>query len=140
MQTPRFQNVLLLLASYAVYAYLDARMLWLLVAATLVSFAVGWGTQRLQAHGAERAAGILTPAGVSAAVGLLVAFKYLDFFAEGIVASMQSMGLNVSWTALHLMLPVGLSFYSFKLISYMVEVRRERILAERDFVAFAAPC
>lgn len=138
MQTPRFQNVLLLLASYAVYAYLDARMLWLLVAATLVTFAVGWGTQRLQARGAERAAGILTTAGVILAVGLLVAFKYFDFFARGIVASMQSMGLNVSWTALHLVLPVGLSFYSFKLISYMVEVHRERIPVERDFVAFAA--
>lgn len=134
----RIQNVLLLVASYAIYYWLDARMLWLLVLATMLTYFFGWQIERLMRLKKERLAGLLTTAGVCAAVGLLLIFKYLDFFASEAVSALQALGLHASWTALHLVLPVGLSFYTFKLICYLVEVHREHIPAERDVVAFAA--
>ncbi len=138
MRNVRLQNTLLLAASYAVYWYLDARMLWLLVAATLLTYAAGLAIERLLHRGHEGAASCITTLGVTLAVALLVAFKYLDFFATETAACLNAIGLQASWTALHLILPIGLSFYVFKLISYLVEIHREHIPAEHDILAFAA--
>ncbi|MBP3228390.1 MAG: MBOAT family protein [Bacteroidaceae bacterium] len=135
---PRLRNPLLLLASYAVYWLLDARCLWLLVAATAVAYALGLAIERALQSGRERLASALTTLGVTAAVALLVAFKYLDFFAAEAAALLGVLGVKATWTALHLVLPVGLSFYTFKLISYLVEIHRTHLAAERDAVAFAA--
>lgn len=138
MRTVRVQNVLLLLVSYLVYLWWDVRMWWLLVVATLFTYVVGWGIARLLQQHKERAASLLITFGVSMEVGLLIVFKYLDFFAGEAVELCRTLGFNLSWTALHLVLPVGLSFYTFKLISYLVEIHREHIPAERDLITFAA--
>ncbi len=137
MHSARLQNTLLLLASYAVYYLLDAHMLWLLVVATAVAYAIGWGIEWLESHSKPRLASALTTAGVCLALALLFVFKYLDFFASAFVEAFTRLGIPLSWTALHLVLPVGLSFYSFKIISYFVDIHRGRLRAEHDVVALA---
>lgn len=134
----RLQNSLLLAFSYAIYYWLDARMLWLLVFATLLAWLLGREIERLVKLRKERLASWLTTAGVCVAVCLLLIFKYLNFFASEFALALRFLGFNASWTMIHLILPIGLSFYTFKLISYLVEVHREHIAAERDVVTFAA--
>ncbi|MBR6927254.1 MAG: MBOAT family protein [Bacteroidaceae bacterium] len=138
MRTARLQNLVLLAASYAVYYWLDARMLWLLIAATAFTYLAGWTIDHLLYRRREKLASIVTTIGVTMLVGLLLTFKYLDFFAAETVKLLSTLGLQATWTTLHLVLPIGLSFYVFKLISYLVEIHREHIHVERDAVAFAA--
>jgi D-alanyl-lipoteichoic acid acyltransferase DltB (MBOAT superfamily) len=70
-------------------------------------------------------------------VGILFYFKYLNFFAESVANVLNAMGLQATWTTLNIVMPLGVSFFTFKLISYVVEVCRERIDAETNFVNFA---
>ena len=137
-RSARMQNALLLLGSYAFYIGTDARMALLLLVATAASYALALGTERLLRRDRLRTASWLTTLGVTAAVGLRLVFKYLDFFAQSVAGLLSALGLQADWTTLNLVLPLGLSFYTFKLISYIVEVHRERLAAERDFVKFAA--
>lgn len=137
-RSARMQNALLLLGSYAFYIGTDARMALLLLVATAASYALALEVERLLRRDRLRAASWLTTLGVTAAVGLLLVFKYLDFFAQSVAGLLSALGLQADWTTLNLVLPLGLSFYTFKLISYIVEVHRERLAAERDFVKFAA--
>lgn len=133
-----FQNLALLIVSYTIYIWLCGDLWWLLLLATATTFAAGWAVERLMQQSYYRVANMLTTLGVIALVGLLIVFKYLDFFAEEIAAGLRFIGISATWNALHLLLPVGLSFYVFKLISYLVEIHREHLKAERDFICFAA--
>ena len=137
-RSARLQNLCLLLASYAFYIAVDAYMALLLLGATAISYGLALWLERLMSRERWREASCLTTLGVCLAVGLLVGFKYLDFFGSSFAALLGTFGLQADWTTLNLVLPLGLSFYTFKLISYIVDVHRERLDAERDFVRFAA--
>lgn len=133
----RVRNVWLLLGSYFFYGVADWKMLPLLFGATVVFYGLGfWLKKEMNKRHTENASRITT-LGVILGVGLLLYFKYLDFFGQSIVALLESMGLNVTWTTLHILLPVGVSFFTFKLISYVVEIHRERIEPCGRFVDFA---
>lgn len=132
------QNTWLLLCSYVFYAIIDWKMLALLFGATVIFFFIGKMMAKATGNSRERLASHLTKLGVGIGVGILLFFKYLDFFAEPIAHLLNGIGLQVSWTALHILIPVGVSFFTFKLISYVVEIHRERIRPSGSFVDFAA--
>ncbi len=129
------QNVFLLIASWFFYGYADLKMLPLLVGATAVFYGLGLWMKRCRS---EKGASAVSTLGVVLGVGLLLLFKYLNFFIESFAALFESFGLQTNWHTFDIILPLGLSFISFKMISYVLEIKRGKIEPEEDFIAFAA--
>lgn len=134
---PRFQNLWLLLSSYFFYGVADWMMVPLLLAATIVFYTLGLWLKSEMNKRHHQNASHLTTLGVCLGIGLLLYFKYLNFFAESIADLLCAIGLEATWTTLHIVLPIGVSFFTFKLISYMIEIHREHIEPSKDFVEFA---
>ena len=134
---PRFQNLWLLLSSYFFYGVADWTMVPLLFGATLVFYGLGaWlKNEMLKQH--QKNASRLTTLGVCLGIGLLLYFKYLNFFAESFADLLSAIGLKATWTTLNIVLPIGVSFFTFKLISYIIEIHREHIEPSKDFIEFA---
>jgi D-alanyl-lipoteichoic acid acyltransferase DltB (MBOAT superfamily) len=133
----KFQNAWLLLSSYFFYGYVDVKMIALLLGSTVVFYSLGLGIKKQLEAEKYSAAATLRTVGVVIGVGILFYFKYLNFFAESVANVLNAMGLQATWTTLNIVMPLGVSFFTFKLISYVVEVCRERIEAETNFVNFA---
>ena len=114
------QNVFLLASSYWFYSQVDLKMTGLLVILTLIFWLLGKGVFHFLKKEDERHAAILTNVGVVIGSGALFYFKYLDFFAGSVALLASQLGIHLSWTALHLVVPIGLSFFSFKLIYILV--------------------
>ena len=130
------QNVLLVLASYVFYAWWDVRFLSLILGMTALGFAGGCLLEvtRRQPR-LERAVCIAT---VVLCVGVLGWFKYYGFFADNFARLLHTLGFRSDLPTLRIVLPVGISFYTFQILSYVVDVYRRKIPACRDAVAFAA--
>jgi alginate O-acetyltransferase complex protein AlgI len=130
----RGQNVLLLAGSYYFYASWDWRFLSLIAFSTAVDYICG---QRI--HGARSAAQRKAYLLVSVVsnLGLLATFKYFNFFADGLHDLLSTFGLSVSPVALNVILPVGISFYTFQTLSYTIDIYRRQLAPERDAVNFA---
>ncbi len=129
----RWQNALIVVASYVFYGYVHPWFVTLIVATTVVDYWVAIG---IESHPARRR--LLLAASLIANLGLLGTFKYFGFFAENVQAVLALVGLDVSRPALNLILPVGISFYTFQEISYTVDVYRGTLHARRNFIDFAA--
>ncbi|WP_373354017.1 MBOAT family protein [Pseudoroseicyclus sp. CXY001] len=130
----RAQNRMLLIASYVFYGAWDWRFLGLILFSTLVDYLVG-----LRLGAEERPAHRKRLLGVSLAcnLGLLAVFKYLGFFAESFEALAGLFGYAPGWVTLQIVLPVGISFYTFQTLSYTIDVYRRDLRPTRDFLDFA---
>ncbi|NIP96903.1 MAG: MBOAT family protein, partial [Akkermansiaceae bacterium] len=131
----RGQNRLLLVASYVFYSYWDWRFLGLILASTVVDYFVALaiskdGLSRLQKRR-------LLAVSVAFNLGLLAVFKYLGFFVSEAVDLLQMLGFGVAETSLNIILPVGISFYTFQTLSYTIDVYRGKSPATRGFLDFA---
>lgn len=129
------QNLFLLLASYFFYANWDWRFLSLIIISTLTDYASGlliYGTDSIR-----RRRFILI---ISLIINLAILgyFKYFNFFAGSFVALAGTVGWHVSWTTARIILPVGISFYTFQSISYTVDIYRRQLTPTRSFIDFAA--
>lgn len=131
------QNVWLLLSGYFFYSFVDWRMLPLLLAVTIVYYYIGIYLRQTLDKGNEKLASRLTTLGVIIGICVLLYFKYLNFFADSIAQMLQNIGFDVSWSTLNIVLPVGVSFFTFKLISYVIEIHREKIQPCYNFWEFA---
>ena len=80
----------------------------------------------------------LTALGVILGAGMLLYFKYMNFFIEQFAALFGLMGLHTNWSTFNIIVPIGISFFTFKLIAYVVEVYKGNMEPCRDFVTFAA--
>lgn len=131
----RGQNVLLLVASYVFYGWWDARFLILLALSTAIDFVIGL---RIAATGVERARKRWLALSMVANLAILGFFKYWGFFVEAGAEVVGALGLD--WTApvLQIVLPVGISFYTFQSMSYTIDVYRRRIEPSRSLVDYAA--
>ena len=137
-QTPRFQNIWLLVASYVFYGLADWRMILLLLGTTVVFWLMGLWLKEQMDKGHTKAASHITTLGVVLGIGVLLYFKYLNFFIESLADFIQAIGFQVTWSTLHIILPIGVSFFTFKLISYIIEIHREHIKPCSDLTEFAA--
>jgi len=131
----RAQNLFVLAASYVFYGWWDARFLLLLVLTTAFDWAIGRALDRVDAPIGRRR---LIAASVTLNLAVLGLFKYFDFFVESAGTLAASLGIPVQLPTLRLVLPVGISFYTFQSMSYTIDVYRRVIPAERSLVAFAA--
>ena len=128
------QNIFLLLASYWFYSQVDIKMTILLVILTLTFWLLGKGTFHFLEKEDERKATITTNIGVVIGIGALFYFKYLNFFAESIATLASSIGIHLSWTTLNLIVPIGLSFFTFKLMSYVLDIYNGKISEEKNII------
>ena len=136
-QKKELQNVFLLLSSYWFYSQVDTKMTLLLVILTLTFWLLGKGVAYYLDKEDERRAAIVTNIGVVIGIGALFYFKYLNFFAESVASFASLLGIHLSWTALHLVVPIGLSFFTFKLMSYVLDIYNGKIMPESNAISFA---
>ncbi len=130
----RGQNILLLVASYVFYGAWDWRFLSLLWISTGTDFYVG---RAMGHHEDARSRKRLLLVSMVVNLGILGVFKYYDFFTNSAAALLQAVGLGADWPTLHVLLPVGISFYTFQTMSYTIDVYRRRIEPSEDPLAFA---
>jgi len=129
----RFRKRLLLIAGYVFYGALDARFLLLLWATTALDYAAGLLLEGARSEDRRRA---VVGVAVAANLGILGIFKYYDFFVGSAVDALALVGVTASPPLLHLVLPAGISFYTFQSMSYTIDVYRG-MRAERDPVDYA---
>ena len=127
-----WQNLWLLLASYVFYGWWDWRFLILILITSLSSFASGLWLERTQHRQTVVASNIILN------LGILGTFKYYDFFVENLQHLFLQVGYSLDVPTLRLVLPVGISFYTFQSLSYTIDVYRGKLHATKDVVAFFA--
>lgn len=130
----RIQNLLLLLASYVFYAAWDYRFLSLIILSTVVDYYAGRGIERSQSHAARKSWLILS---LVVNLGVLGTFKYLGFAVESLCELTGYLGVPLSVPLAQIVLPVGISFYTFQTLSYTIDVYRRRVPACHDPLGFA---
>ena len=130
----RLQNLLLLAASAVFYGWWDARFLSLIGASIVVDYFVAIQLSQAPTKARQR-----TWLAVSLAfnLGMLIWFKYAGFLVDQWVSSWAAVGVTMDPVTWKIILPVGISFYTFQTLSYSVDVYRKHIPPCRDFVAFA---
>ena len=136
LRSVHWQNLLLICASYVFYGWWDWRVLGLIALTTAASFASGLLLERYDGH--ERRRRWITAANIVLNLGILALFKYYDFFADNLSAVLRALGFRADLPTLRLILPVGISFYTFQALSYTIDVHRRQLRATRDVLAFFA--
>lgn len=129
------RNLLIVAASYVFYGWWDYRFLSLLLASSLLDYGVGRG---LDASADPRRRKLLLGCSLAGNLGLLGFFKYYDFFVGSFAAMATRIGFAVDVRLLNLVLPVGISFYTFQTLSYAFDVYRRQIPATRSLLTFLA--
>lgn len=129
------QNLILVIASYVFYAFWDWRFLGLILLSTLIDYFIGLALAK------ERQAGkrsFLFAFSLITNLGLLGVFKYYNFFLENFVAAFSFFGQEITASSLTIILPVGISFYTFQTLSYSLDIYNKKLAPTRDFLSFAA--
>ncbi len=130
----KLQNIFLLLASYLFYGWWDYRFLALIAASTLVDYFIG---RFLQKTGNETHRKLLLSLSLIFNLGLLGFFKYYNFFIESWIDSWANLGVEMQVSSLNIILPVGISFYTFQTLSYTIDVYRRKIEPTSDIINFS---
>lgn len=130
----KLQNALLLVASYFFYACWDWRFMFLLMFSTLLDYFTGLKMQDAENQKGKRFWFWLS---VIVNLGFLGVFKYYNFFVESFAEAVSHIGWQVSPLMIKVILPVGISFYTFHGLSYVIDIYKDRIKAERNFVDYA---
>ena len=129
------QNFLIVVASAVFYGWWDWRFLALIAFSTLVDFIVGKQLDKVE-DGYKRKALLIVSILVN--IGFLGFFKYYNFFLDNFITAFTFIGMPIKENSLNIILPVGISFYTFQTMSYSIDVYRKKIKATEDFVAFSA--
>ena len=132
---PRSQNVLLIFASYFFYGWWDYRFCVLMLFSSLVDFAIGFRLERTEAKWGRR---WLLAVSLVSNLGLLAIFKYYNFFTDSFQQLAGSVGWNVHPLTLQIILPLGISFYTFQTLSYSIDVYRGQLQANRNLIDYLA--
>jgi len=129
-----FQNFLLLIASYFFYSFWDWRFLSLLFSSTVINFLVG---QKIYASADLKNRKLLLWLTIIFNLSLLFVFKYFNFFSLSFSSALLKIGLQNSPLILNVILPVGISFYTFHSLSYIIDIYKKRIEVESSFINYA---
>src|SRR5574343_1086460 len=127
-------NLLLLVASYFFYACWDCRFLFLLIFSTLLDYFTGLKMAQTENQDTKKPWFWIS---ILVNLGFLGLFKYYNFFAESFAAAIAGFGYEVNPWTLKIILPVGISFYTFHGLSYVIDIYKGRIKAEENFVDYS---
>lgn len=130
----KHQNVLLMIASYYFYACWDYRFLFLLVFSTFLDYFTGI---KMYESKSQRIKKIWFWVSIGINLGVLIVFKYFNFFTENISDIVSFFGYHTNTWLLKVILPVGISFYTFHGLSYVIDIYKGRIKPERDFINYS---
>ena len=130
----RLQNILLLISSYFFYACWDWRFLFLLVFSTFLDYFTGL---KIYEAARPRAKTMWLWISIIINLGFLGAFKYYNFFSQSFAEGIDLLGIHTSLATLNFILPVGISFYTFHGLSYVIDLYKDRIKPERDFINYS---
>ena len=131
----KFQNALIVIASYFFYGWWDWRFLSLIIFSTVVDYLVG---QNLRTEEKLSKRKILLWTSITVNLGFLGFFKYYNFFIENFIDAFSLFGIQINANSLNIILPVGISFYTFQTLSYTIDVYKKKLEPTQDFIAFSA--
>ena len=127
------RNAFLLVSSYVFYAWWDWRFLFLIIFSSVVDFIVGGLIEKADKKAAKRTLLIVS---LTTNLGLLAYFKYANFFIDSFISSFNFMGGSLDSFTLNIILPVGISFYTFQTLSYTIDIYRGRIKPVKEWLPF----
>jgi alginate O-acetyltransferase complex protein AlgI len=130
----KWQNLLVLCASYYFYAFWDYRFLFLLIFSTVLDYGTGIKMEKSTTLTARR---FWFLASVIINLGFLAVFKYYNFFITSFEQGLSQLGIKVNMWTLKVILPVGISFYTFHGLSYVIDIYKNKIKAEKNFVDYS---
>ncbi|MCH7398713.1 MBOAT family protein [Belliella sp. DSM 107340] len=131
----RSQNFLVVATSYVFYGWWDWRFLGLIAFSTLVDFIVGIQLEKSENIRIRKSLLVFS---LLVNIGFLGFFKYYNFFLDNFITAFTFFGMPIKANSLNIILPVGISFYTFQTMSYSIDVYRKRLVATKDFIAFSA--
>ncbi|HMO32791.1 MAG TPA: MBOAT family O-acyltransferase [Lacibacter sp.] len=131
----KLQNALIVITSYIFYGWWDWKFLSLILFSTLVDYVVGAGLQKQENQTIRK---MLLWTSIVVNLGFLGFFKYYNFFLENFITAFTFFGTEIQANTLNIILPVGISFYTFQTLSYSVDVYKRKLVPTTDFIAFAA--
>ncbi|MCW8879479.1 MAG: hypothetical protein OQK51_20675 [Kangiellaceae bacterium] len=131
----RSQNLVLVFASYFFYGWWDWRFLSLILASTVVDYSIGRLLERTDNLFRRR---LLLFVSLTVNIGLLGFFKYFNFFVDSFVNAYTFFGYEISARGLDIILPVGISFYTFQTLSYTIDIYRKKLKADKEFLSVCA--
>ncbi|CAZ97915.1 MBOAT family O-acyltransferase [Zobellia galactanivorans] len=129
------QNFLIVVASYFFYGWWDWKFLGLIAFSTFVDYSIGVALSKENRPLIRK---ILLWTSISVNLGFLGFFKYYNFFLDNFVSAYSFFGQEINVQSLNIILPVGISFYTFQTLSYTIDVYRKQLEPTRDFIAFSA--
>lgn len=132
----RWQNLLVVAASYVFYGWWDWRFLLLIAFTSLCSFGSGLLIEKYGGHRKRQKA--VSAANIIVNLAILGVFKYYNFFVENLDMLFSSVGWRLDWATMNIILPVGISFYTFQALSYTIDVYQKKLPATQDLVEFFA--
>lgn len=131
----KFQNTLIVLVSYVFYGWWDWRFLSLIIFSTVVDYLVG---QKLRTEHQPINRKVLLWLSIIVNLGFLGFFKYYNFFLDNFLDAFTLFGAQIKANSLNIILPVGISFYTFQTLSYTIDVYKKKLEPSQDFMAFSA--
>lgn len=131
----KIQNIIILISSYVFYGWWDYRFLGLLALSTLVDYFIGLALEKKKEKKARKSLLVLS---LCVNIGILGFFKYYNFFLASWTEAWEGLGVNFNISSLNIILPVGISFYTFQTLSYTIDIYKEKIKATKNLINFAA--
>ena len=131
----KFQNFLIVVSSYVFYGWWDWRFLSLILFSTIIDYSVGLALSKQEDKKKRQ---ILLWVSILVNLGFLGFFKYYNFFLDNFVTAFSFFGYHINSQGLNIILPVGISFYTFQTLSYTIDVYKKKLEPTRDFIAFSA--
>jgi alginate O-acetyltransferase complex protein AlgI len=131
----KIQNIIILLASYVFYGWWDWRFLSLILFSTVLDYSIGI---LLLKNENQKIRKLLLFSSIIVNLGFLGFFKYYNFFLDNFISAFSFLGYPIKANTLNIILPVGISFYTFQTLSYTIDVYRKNLEPTKDFISFAA--
>lgn len=131
----KLQNFLIVVASYIFYGWWNWRFLSLILFSTIVDYSVG---RKLGTEENRTKRKVLLWTSILVNLGFLGFFKYYNFFLDNFITAFSFFGTEIKSNSLNIILPVGISFYTFQTLSYTIDVYKRKLEPTKDFVAFSA--
>lgn len=131
----RWQNLLVIIVSYIFYGWWNYNFLFLIALTTFCSYASGIWVDVCKSQCGKKA---ITIGNIVLNLGILGVYKYYNFFADSFQEMLNGFGIATDWPVLNLVLPVGISFYTFQALSYTIDVYKKKIEPTRDVLSFFA--
>ena len=131
----QIQNLLILIASYIFYGWWDWKFLGLIFLSTIIDYKIGLLLSKTDNKNKRR---YLLWCSLLFNLGILGFFKYYNFFIDNWILAWSNLGIQMNNSSLNIILPVGISFYTFQTLSYSIDVFRNKLEPTKNFIAFAS--